>query len=125
MHVLWEKCSKYCNEEGDEGNMENGQNLQNDLDENLINGHYILSSILVVVLIIIFMTVPFQLGYRLFTPRVALVFLDYTQLLANPLFMFLFYVRNPHLRIYVWRNILHMPTVKPIENDVELELGPI
>ena len=53
-------------EEDEEGKMEN---QQNDLDENLFDGHYILESIFLMVMILIFMTVPFQLGYQLFSSR--------------------------------------------------------
>ena len=122
MHILWEKCSKYCQEVDEEGNMENPQN---DLNEHLIDQHYFLVAISLAIIFFITLTLPIQLGYQILPSRFQLVFRDYMPLLANPLIMFLFYLRNPHLRNYMWRNILHLSSVQPIENNVELELGPI
>ena len=122
MHTLWEKCSKYCQEEDE---VENIENPENDLNEHLINPHYFFVAISLAIILFITLTAPIQLGYQILPSRYQLVFRDYMPLLANPLIMFLFYLRNPHLRNYMWRNILHLSSVQPIENNVELELGPI
>ena len=117
IHVLIEKISKYFCHETEE-------NISNEENENvmdyLVDGYYFLTVTFVVFSVCAIHYSP----YEMLPIRYTQLFQNFSPILSDPIRMFLFYYKNPHLRQYLLRHIFRTPSVQP-QNSVELELNII
>ena len=78
---------------------------------------------------IVFLVILFFSSYALrFSPnqilnlRFSLLLIDSISILRNVVFMSNIYYRHPHLKAYVWKNMISTPSVQPQFDQNEIEL---
>ena len=115
IHTMVEKIMKNFNSAAmeDVENQEIGEPLEHLFDSTTI------------VFIAIFIILSFALRFppiQILNLRFSLLLLDSISILRNVVFMSNIYYRHPHLKAYVWKNMISTSSVQPQHDQNEIEL---
>ena len=115
IHTMVEKVMKNFHNAAieDMGNQETGEPLEHLFDSTSI--------VFLVILSLSF----FALGYspiQILNLRFSLLLRDSILIVRDVVFMSHIYYRNPHLRAYVWKNMISTSSVQPQHDQNEIEL---
>ena len=115
IHTMVEKVMKNFHNAAieDMGNQEIGEPLEHLFD----------STSIVLLVIILFSSYALRfLPNQILNLRFSLLLLDSIPIVRDFVFMSHMYYRNPHLRAYVWKNMISTSSVQPQHDQNEIEL---
>ena len=101
-------------------NVENSQNVEEDMTE-LVTPWF---GVMIVPVFLISGFFLFTVPIQIFYPRLILLLKDSYEIILSVFLVLIFYLRNPHLRNYVLRNISSSSSVQPQQSqqiDIELQ----
>ena len=119
LHILVEKCNKYWSNEISDSEIVENQEAEE--QQSLFDFYTGVNSIIVFSIILF---IQFSLQYHLLSLRISLLLKDSTIIVICIITIPNYYLKNPGLRHYIWKNILRRSTTVQPEND-QMELQSI
>ena len=109
-------------------NVENSQNIENSRN-NEENMMALITPIFGLIILPVCLIIGFTLhaaSIQLSFSRLLWLLKDSYEIIVSVFMVLVFYIRNPHLRIYILRNILSSSSVQPQQShQIEIELQTI
>ena len=94
------------------------ENNETDEQHSIVDFYSVLNYIIIISFIYF---LRFSLQYYLLSPRMSLLLKDAEIVLELMIAIPNYYFKNPLLRHYIWKNVLKRSTVKPENNEIELQ----
>ena len=109
-------------------NVENSQNIENSQndEENMMPLITPIFGLIILPFCLIIGFTLHEVSIQLSFSRLSLLLNDSYEIIESVFIVLIFYIRNPHLRIYILRNILSSSSVQPQQShQIEIELQTI
>ena len=118
LHILIEKCNEYRSNEISDSEVVENQEAE---EQHSFFDFYTGVNFIILISFILF--IQFSLQYHLLSLRMSLLLND-SKLILSMITIPKYYLKNPGLRHYIWKNILRRSTTVQPEND-QMELQSI
>ena len=117
LHILVEKCNEYRSNEISDSEVVENQEAE---EQHSFFDFYTGVNYIIMISFIFF--IQFLLQYLSLSLRISLLLKDSKNILTNMITIPNFYLKNPGLRHYIWKNILRRSTtMQPENNQMELQ----
>ena len=98
--------------------MEDVENNESDEQHSIVDFYTALNYIVIISFIY---SLRFSVQYYFLSPRMSLLLKDAEIVLELTIAIPNYYFKNPLLRHYIWKKVLKRSTVKPENNEIELQ----